>query len=275
MGKLLKWSVWCPEHNATVYTPGFLDESLGEPTVCPLNENHTNISQQTIVGIRDAYLEVKEIDTEDLDPAFSRSKSVGVNFDVDAGQWGKKPVSFPYIVNVLNGEGYGAFIEDGDKAEFSIAPTLIGVAAQAAAQDATEIVVDSGIADLFAAKQVFPGMWFQYERGGNPSAPNGSTSTNPGDDENEIESFDAQTNTVKLRSGIQAALSPGDLIYLVVKYGEEIELQPNEEVDIGGHASGSASLPANTIFNIWYKNSGASSKRVRLRLNTKYGPVKE
>jgi hypothetical protein len=114
-------------------------------------------------------------------------------------------------------------------------------------------------------------MWFQYER--SPSgAPSGPDSANPGDDENEIESFDPDTNTVTLRTGISAALSPGDYIYLVVKYGETIELQPDEMVDVGGRAAGSAPVPANTTFNVWYYNSGAASKRIHLRLNLKYGP---
>jgi hypothetical protein len=219
-------------------------------------------------------MKVRAVDTEDLDSDKARTKVVGVNFDVSASSWGKKRISFPYVVNILNGQGFAGFCEDGDKSEFAVAPALIGVAAAGADQGATEIVVDPGIIGLFEAGTIFPGMWLQFERGGNPEAPTEPDSQNPGDDENEVASYSVAESKVMLRQGLQTALSAGDLIYLVVKYGEEIELQQGEEVDVGGSAEGSAALPANTPFDVWYFNvNETDQKRVRLRLNMKYGPL--
>jgi hypothetical protein len=217
---------------------------------------------------------VKLYDVYNLDPDLARTKVKGVNFDVPATSWGKHAVEFPYEVNMLNGEGYAAFAHLGDICEFSVEPTVVGAVVAPAAQGATTLTVDDGLKNLFVNKDLFPGMWFQYER--NPSgAPTGPDSTNPGDDENEVASFDPDTNTITLSSGLQTALSPGDYIYVVVKYGETVELQPDEFVDVGGRAAGAAPVPPNTKFNIWYYNSDSSAVRVRLRLNLKYGPLKE
>lgn len=215
-----------------------------------------------------APIPVKEIDVADLDPNYARSKSYGVNFDAAAGQWTKKDCVWPYDINVLNGEGYAGFAEDGDKAEFRVKPQLVGVVVAPAAQDATTIVVDDGIKGLFTLKTIFPGMVFKFKRDGVPGYPD---NPDPESDEYEIEAFDPDTNAVTLRSGLASAVPAMSLVYLTIKYGETIELQQGESVNVGGCAAGSAPVPANTVFEIWYYCVSAA-KRVRLRLNLKYGP---
>lgn len=211
---------------------------------------------------------VKQIDVDNLDPEKSRSKSLGINFDAAAGAWTKNAISFPYYINVLNGQGFGGFCEDGDKVQFSIDPQFFGVVAQAVSQGGTELYVSPGVPD-----SILPGMWLQFERGGNPGAPTEPDSEHPGDDEYEIAEIDYETGKITLRSGIDLALSQYDLVYVVSKYGEDIELQKNELIDIGGSSAGSAPLPADTIFNVWFYNAGVEPKRVRFRLNFKYGPL--
>ena len=70
-----------------------------------------------------------------------------------------------------------------------------------------------------------------------------------------------------------ADVPAGGLVYITAKYGDEIELQQDEAVNVGGSAAGSASVDAGVIFEIWYY--AVTAKRVRLRLNLKYGPIKE
>lgn len=218
---------------------------------------------------------VKDIDVEGLDSDYARTMVKGINFDVAAGVWAKKTASWPYGVDLLNGEGYAGFADDGDKAAFRVAPTLIGVAVAPADQGATQIVIDDGIKGLFADKTVFPGMFVKFERGGDPQNPQGPDNPDPESDEYEIESFDADTNTITVAPGLETGISVMDLVYLAIYYGREIEIQQGEHVDVGGTAAGSAYVPANTSFEIWYYNTGAASKRVRLRLNCKYGPLME
>jgi hypothetical protein len=218
---------------------------------------------------------VKEIDVADLDSNYARTKVQGVNFSADPGMWTKKVESWPYSVDILNGEGYAGFADDGDKPAFRIVPTLVGVAVAPASQDATQIVVDDGIKALFVNKTIFPGMYLKFERGGDPQDPQGPDNPDPETDEYEIVSFDPDTNTVTLGTGLSTGISAMDLVYLVIYYGESIELQQGENVDVGGRAAGAAPVPADTEFEIWYYNVGASQKRVRLRLNYKYGPLKE
>lgn len=213
---------------------------------------------------------IKEIDVADLDPDYARSDCEGINFDAAAGAWTKQEVSWPYRVNILNGEGYAGFADDGDKPEFRIQPQLVGVVVAPASQSATQIVVDDGIKALFGAKTIFPGMYLKFKRDGVPGYPD---NPDPQTDEYRIEGFDPDTNTVTLGVGLASDVPAMSLVYLVIKYGQKLELQQGESVDIGGHAAGSAPVPASTVFECWYYNTGAASKRVRFRLNLKYGPT--
>ena len=206
-------------------------------------------------------------DVEDLDPTKARSKVKGINFDAPAG-WTKHGVSFPYLTNILCGKGYGGFCEDGDIVEFSIDPQQVGAMTAPAAQGDKTINVylpDEAWAALLN------GMWLQFDR--NPGAEPTPDSTHPGDDEYEIADFDSVAGTITLRTGLATALSGGDAVFMVVKYGEQIEIQNKELVDVGADTAGSASLPAGMTFNVWFYNSGVAQKRVRFRLSFKYGPV--
>lgn len=270
-GNLLKWSLWCDTCDCERQSD-YIPEADGEPTVCPYNHDHTNVRDQTIVDVKDMNVQpVKEIDVEDLDPLFARSSCEGVNFDAVAEGWTKENVSWPYRVNILNGEGFTGFVEDGDKSEFRIVPSLIGGVAVLAGAGATAIVVDDGIKALFAEKVIFPGMFFKFRRDGVPGYPD---NPNPQEDEYRIESFEPSTNTVTLNTGLATEVPQGSLVYLVIKYGQKIEHQTGEEIDVGGRASGSATIPENTVFECWFYNSGVSAKRVRLRMNLKYGPLR-
>lgn len=214
---------------------------------------------------------VKDIDVCDLDPEYALTKVVGVSFDASIGAWTKKDVSWPYHVNVLNGEGYAGFAESGDKTEFRLVPVAVGGVAALASAGSSQVVVDDGIKGLFAGKTIFPGMVFKFRRDGDsqqyPDNPD------PGSDEYEIESFDPGTNTVTLRTSLESDVPAASIVFLVVKYGEMIELQQGEAVNVGGAAAGSAPVQANQIFEMWYY--AMSDKRVRFRLNLKYGPLKE
>jgi len=215
-------------------------------------------------------ISVKILDVEDLDPVKARSKVKGVNFDAPAGEWTKYPVSFPYRTNVLCGKGFGGFCEDGDKVEFAIDPQAIGAVAVAASEDDTEFYLyapDPSVWDV-----LLDGMWIQFCR--SPGSPLVPDSEHPGDDEYEIASFDKVTGKITLCTGLESDVPQGAVVFLVVKYGETIELQKNELIDVGSDSSGAAPLPENMIFNTWYYNAGASQKRVRLRLSLKYGPLK-
>jgi hypothetical protein len=266
-GKYLKYSLWCETCGATRYTE-YLPESEGLPTVCPFNATHTNIRDIVIVeSFSTDPMPVRIQDVEDIDPTKARSKVKGINFDAAPQAWTKFGVSFPYLTNVLCGKGYGGFCDDGDKVELSIAPQQVGAVMAPAAQGATVISV-------FLPPEVWAvllrGMWLQFAR--NPGQNPVPDSQHPGDDEYEIGDFDETAGTITLRTGLATALSGGDAVFLVVKYGEDIEVQNKEIVDVGADTAGSASLSANTIFNVWYYNAGASQKRVRFRLSFKYGP---
>jgi len=268
MATFKKYTLWCDGCGKARST----DWREEEPTVCPYNALHENIRDIAVLATESTDpMPVKQVDTDDLNPATARSKSMGINFDAPPGVWTKKPVVFPYKVNILNGQGYGGFCDDGDKVEFSIDPTIVGVVEQAEIQGEKVVHVSQEVLGAIQAGFVFPGMWLQFERSPGP-VPLGPDSTHPEEDEYEIGSYDLQAGTVTLRTGIATALAQGDFIYLVVKYGEQIELQRNELIDIGGSSSGSASLPADTVFNIWFYNSGITQGRVRFRLNFKYGP---
>jgi hypothetical protein len=264
-----KYALWCDTCGATRYTD-YRNEEEGEPTVCPFNAAHTNIRDITIVDTFSTDpMSVKIEDTEDIDPAKARSKVKGVNFDAVPQAWTKHGVSFPYKTNILCGKGYGGFCEDGDKVEFSVEPQQIGAVMAPAAQGATVI---NAFLPPEAWAVLLRGMWLQFAR--NPGQNPVPDSQHPGDDEYEIGDFDEVAETITLRTGLATALAGGDAVFMVVKYGEEIELQNKELVDVGADAAGSASLPANTVFNVWYYNAGTAQKRVRFRLSFKYGPPK-
>lgn len=266
-GYLYKWSLWCETCDCERRTD-YIPSSNGQPTVCPYNHDHTNIRDQAIVGsINLSAQPVKKIDVDNLDPAKARAKVVGISFEAAPNSWTKKQVSFPYPTNILSGEGYGGFAEDGDEAEFSLDPTLIGIVAAPAAQTATEIYV--GLPEE-AWDALMLGMWLQFGRGG-AQAPD---SEHPGDDEYLISGIDKENSKITLNSGLETALSANDTVFLVVKYGEDIELQMGENINVGGAAEGAAPLDANQVFNMWYFNvNDMEAKQVRLRLNLKYGPL--
>jgi len=267
MAILHKYYLYCDTCDSARYTD-FKPEDEGLPTVCPYNAAHTNIRDVTIFATETTDpMPVRIQDVEDLDPTLARSKVKGINFDAPAG-WTKHGVSFPYLTNILCGKGYGGFCEDGDVVEFSIDPQQVGAMTAPAAQGDKTINVylpDEAWAALLN------GMWLQFDR--NPGAEPTPDSTHPGDDEYEIADFDSVAGTITLRTGLATALSGGDAVFMVVKYGEQIEIQNKELVDVGADTAGSASLPANVIFNVWFYNSGTVQKRVRFRLSFKYGPV--
>jgi len=272
--KLDKWSLWCETCAATRYTD-YMPKSDGEPTHCPYNEAHTDIRDITLTDeISNDPTPVQEIDVATLDPVYARSKCKGVNFDAGAAAWTKHEVVFPYIVNVLNGEGFAGYAEDGDKAEFRIAPQLVGAVTAPASQNDTQVVVSDDVKNAFLAKAIFPGMFMKFKRNGVPGYPD---NPNPGDDEYEIASFTPSgtpnASVVTLSTGLASDVPAMSLVYITAKYGDTIELQKDEAVNVGGAAAGSAAVDANTIFEIWYY--AMTAKRVRLRLNLKYGPVKE
>ena len=272
--KLDKWSLWCETCVATRYTD-YIPKSDGEPTRCPYNEAHTNIRDITLLDeVSDEPTPVQEIDVATLDPVYARSKCKGVNFDAAAGQWTKKDTVFPYVVNILSGEGFAGFAEDGDKCEFRVAPQLVGAVTAPASQDDTQVVVSDTVKDAFLSKAIFPGMFMKFKRDGIPGYPD---NPNPQTDEYEIASFipseTPNASVVTFSTGLASDVPAGGLVYITAKYGDEIELQQDEAVNVGGSAAGSASVDAGVIFEIWYY--AVTAKRVRLRLNLKYGPIKE
>jgi len=272
--KLDKWSLWCETCAATRYTD-YQPKQDGEPTHCPYNEEHTDIRDITLIDETSTDpLPVQEIDVATLDPTYARSKSKGVNFDAAQGAWTKEDVVFPYVVNILNGEGYAGFSEDGDKCEFRVSPQLVGGVTVPASQNDTQVYVSDTVKDAFLSKQIFPGMFMKFKRDGIPGYPD---NPNPGDDEYEIAAFTPSetpnASVVTLRTGLASDVPAASLVYITAKYGDTIELQKDECVNVGGVAAGSAAVDANIIFEIWYY--AVSAKRVRLRLNLKYGPVIE
>lgn len=274
--KLDKWGLWCETCAATRYTD-YIPKQDGEPTHCPYNEQHTNIRDITLLDeVSSDPLPVQEIDVATLDPVYARSKSKGINFNAAALQWTKHEVVFPYVVNILNGEGYAGFSEDGDKCEFRVSPQLVGAVTAPASQNDTQVVVSDDVKNAFLAKAIFPGMFLKFKRDGVPGYPD---NPDPGSDEYEIASFTPSetpnASVVTLRTGLASDVPAMSLVYVTAKYGDTIELQSGESVNVGGVAAGSAAVDANVIFEIWYYNVGVALKRVRLRLNLKYGPVAE
>lgn len=267
MAILHKYYLYCDTCDSARYTD-FKPEDEGLPTVCPYNAAHTNIRDVTIFATETTDpMPVRIQDVEDLDPTLARSKVKGINFDAPAG-WTKFGVSFPYLTNILCGKGYGGFCEDGDIVEFSIDPQQVGAMTAPAAQG--DKVLNVYLPDE-AWAALLKGMWLQFDR--NPGAEPVPDSQHPGDDEYEIADFDSEAGTITLRTGLETALSGGDAVFMVVKYGEDIEVQNKELVDVGADTAGSASLLANMVFNVWFYNSGSVQKRVRFRLSFKYGPV--
>jgi len=269
MPKLIRYSLYCDDCDSTRYTE-YMPEDEGLPTVCPYNAAHTDIRDISIVGMLSTDpLPVRIQDVEDLDPTKARSKVIGINFDASPNAWSKKGVSFPYRTNILCGKGYGGFCEDGDKVEFSMDPQQVGAVTAPAAQGDKTINV---YMPPEAWEELLAGMWLQFDR--NPGAEPVPDSQHPGDDEYEVAEFDSEAGTITLRTGLATALSGGDAVFLVVKYGEDIEVQNKELVDVGADTAGSAALPANMVFNTWFFNASQTvTKRVRFRLSFKYGPV--
>jgi hypothetical protein len=208
---------------------------------------------------------VKIDDCDDIPWAQARTKVIGIAFDVPAGEWYNHDFSFPYKVNMLSGGGEAGFSKDGDIFEFVIMPdTTIG------ALTAGGTIPADGTAVLSASPTVLEnigiGYWAKFEA--NPA-------NFPNSPEFLVLDYDEAAGTITVQgNGTEKAVSAADFVAMSIKYAENCEVQPGEYIDIGGQASGAASVPANTPLRLRYKNTDVAAIRVKLRLVMKYQPRK-
>lgn len=99
--KLIKYSLWCADHNLTVYTD-YIPEAEGQPTKCPLNETHVTISDVTVADVIDTDPQrVQQVDFPDMSiydflrKSWRHSIAVGENtwlikYDIDVMLYGGK-----------------------------------------------------------------------------------------------------------------------------------------------------------------------------------------
>lgn len=261
--ELTKYSLWCPEHAATLETDYRTDDQ-GLPTCCPLNAEHTNISGIAIVSVEDLSIaRTRIIDVDDIPPEKARTKVVGLAFDVPAGEWFNHDFSFPYLVNMLSGGGEAGFSENGDIFEFIIMPdTTLGALTAGGTIPASGTVVLSVSSTV--VENIGIGYWakFKANPADFPEAP-----------EFLVVDYDEDAETITVQgNGTEATVSAADYVGMSIKYAENCEVQPGELIDIGGQAAGSAGVPAGTALRLRYYNSGAAVIRVKFRLVLKYQP---
>jgi hypothetical protein len=250
MTTLIRYSLLCSDCGGTVYTD-FIEEESGLPTVCPKNESHTNLSDIAILKKHDLSIQgVKEIEVDGLDPDNASTKIKGLNFDAVGGDWTNKDFSFTYPVDLLMAEGHGGFVEDGDIIEFVVAPdTIIGVVyASANLGDEWVTVNPTVLANLKAG---------HFVRFGNAN-----------DDEHLVTVVDIANSRIGISPGLTENKTAGENVLRSVKYVEDVELQPNEYINLGGQTFGAVAIPANTILRVRYY--AVSAKRIRGKLIFKY-----
>jgi len=201
---------------------------------------------------------VKIHDVADLDPNIAKTKVKGINFDVPAQSWGQKDFSFPYKVNILSGDGFTGFAGDGDIFEFLVSPdTPVGQVTQAKASGQTVIPVSQTVIE-----NILAGFWCKFAL--NPALPGQAI-------EHEIVHIDIDSLQITISPALNEDVTTNHYVLMSIKYAEDLELQHGENIDIGGRAAGSSSVPANTIMRARYYNAGSQAKRIRLRLTLKYG----
>lgn len=241
--KLIKYSCWCPEHNATVYSQ-FIPEEEGPITVCPLNENHTNISQVAIIFVDDhSIVRNKPVDSEGLDPDNALSCTDCHDYTVKSGQdMTEQSISYPFPVDVVaaryvvddeqtgwqHGDKFDVFgIPAGD-------PTVDGVIG-AAAQGETVIPVTGSFWNPPVNGK--HGLFIKFA----------SHAT-----EYRIKALNKENNTIELMIGLAQAINPGDEIKVRRPFLTNGRVRKNILYPIGDLTSGSSKLDPNDEMRIRY-----------------------
>jgi hypothetical protein len=241
--KLIKYSCWCPEHAATVYSQ-FVPEDEGPITVCPLNESHTDISAVAIVKVDDhSIVRNKPVDSEGIDPDTALSCTDCHDFTVKAGQaMTEQTITYQYPVDivaaryVVDDEQTGW--QHGDKFDvYGIPPgdpNVDGVVAPVAQGETVIPVTGSFWSDQVGGKH---GLFIKFVSH---------------DDEYRIKSIDKDNNTIEILTGLAQAISPGDGIKMRRPFLTNGRVRKNILYPIGDLTSGSSELAAGAGLRIRY-----------------------
>jgi len=240
---LIKYCCWCPEHAATVYSQ-YIPEDEGPITVCPLNENHTDISQVAVVGTIDtSIVRNKPVDAEGIDPNTALSCTDCHDFTVKASQdVTEEIISYPYPVDivaaryVVDDEQTGW--QHGDKFDvFGIPagdPDVDAVTAPVAQGETVVPVTGSYWSEAVKGKH---GMYVKFSGHA---------------DEYRVKAIDKENSTIELMSPLGQAIGAGETVklrrpFLVNGFVRKGLLYP-----IGDLTSGSSELSANAGLRIRY-----------------------
>jgi len=238
--KLTKYSLWCPEHAETLATD-YRTPDQGEPTCCPLNEAHTNITGIAIVSVLDDTIKrTRIIDTDDIDPAIAVSCTEDIVVDVAIGEIvSKKDITFPFNVNVIAAEYYVDTVEWHEKDYFeawgiAAGDPAIGAVTAPAAQAAKEIDVNETV-----FQYARPGFYLQFQ-------------DQTEDEMYRIDSMDSVAGTVTLHKGLENAVAAGKTVHARRPFVPRKYVKNKAIRRIGDLQSGSSPLGVGDILQIHY-----------------------
>ena len=232
---LYRWRVFCVTDNQYEYV--WLDETQGQPAVCPVNTAHTiDAAQNRIVEVRNPNaVEVVEEKT----PVGGNSYMDSIAFDALPNQITIHIVTFPIPINVI-----AAYMEvkaenTGDHAIWEIAPkTTVGALTADAAPGSTVLSVSPTV-----TANVKLGYQIHLSDGVNLN------------DTGRVINVDAGAGqiTVETPTADAFAAATPTLVQLTVRY-VNIELGNPGQISIGTNKIGAAYLPANTPIHCCYDN---------------------
>lgn len=207
---LYKWALWCDTCECERRTE-FIPESDGGPTVCPYNNAHTNVRDQTIVDTVSLCIgQVKIIDTDKLDPVTANTIYKGEKIEVGAGEsvgdWFRDLHS---PIEAVCGEAY---VDDGDwsygdRVDFWLQPPnngVIGVTTAVAAQGQPVVSVSADV-----LQNIKVGFYLTFGESARDTAVY------------RIKGIDTQNGLVTLEENLEAEVPSGSTVHLRVYYLRE------------------------------------------------------
>ena len=242
-GNLFKYSCWCPEHAATVYSQ-YVPEEAGPITVCPLNAEHTNISQVAIVAkIDTAIVRNKPVDAEGIDPDTALSCTDCHDFTVKAGQpMTEEIITYPFPVDVAAAryvvDEEQAGWQHGDKFD------VFGI-------PAGDPSVDGVTAPVAQGETVLPvsGSFWSAQVGGKHGLYVKFTGHA---DEYRVKAINTGNSTIELMTPLAQAVGAGEGVKVRRPFMTNARVRKNVLYPMGDLTSGSSKLDANDGLRIRY-----------------------
>lgn len=240
-----KYRVWCDTDSQWEYV--WLDDTQGEPTVCPTNTAHTIDTSKT--SIVEEVIEDTVTIKEENTPTGGHYQAQFNKINIPSGTPGTKhefEFSFPHPISLLAAEWTNTEDIHGDEIKFIIAPdTIVGVLASGVSNGETVLPVSQSVidnvklgycVDLYSASGVC-----EVER---------CVDRNDND------------NTITVETAVDQGYAAGTHVRMHVDMVRRGYLAGHGRIQLGEAKIGGSYIPAGTILRADYWNNNGTAKEL-------------